>query len=616
MKNRIDFLGYLVMISLAFANVNSMTFRADAYPEICPSTVAIGVPFSIDIYINNPDSGRSVFSMPLEFTGTDISSVIHYNVGGQGTFHSMEFVNGFYDNSWFDLFKTIYEESWDGSLPDLVNITGIGQACTGYPYGVGEKLYIRFHFLINQEGTFCVNQGDMSDDVYDWIFEDPVPYFGGPYCFFVGTVNTPYCLTSTTDPVFKVCPGGDEPFRVFLKGCNGQPIVGESSVSIQFSNCSDISACSGSPAFTTIYPVAPSDQNGMVTFYMKGGDCPNACYATVNASCGTIATVPVKSFDINGDFIVSIANDYDFSLCNDYNNNGTIDFNDQNLFGAHIGHKCQIDPCDLFGYDFRLLPEANLDSGDVVTLRLILSNNNQAQACSTGFIGFYYSDYGTGGMDHFIQSYPYNHRLVPGELDTVSIQYVIPGYGSHCLKAKFNSDCCDSLITLSDCVNIIQQCNPNASVCYNFNIRLNSPAFGWNRFPYLLPNWQMNDIHIPSFPTGGPDSIVYQICTPSQSHAGDSSSVTVYVCNDAQCNEFREIVNRVVFSSNSGDVNRNCIINALDITYLINYLYKHGPAPVPLMMGDTKCDGLVNLLDITYLINYLYKGGKPPVCPW
>jgi len=349
---------------------------------------------------------------------------------------------------------------------------------------------------------------------------------------------------------------------------------------------------------------------------MKGGNCPNACYATVMASCGEIATIPVKSFDIDGDMNVSIANDYDFSLCNDYNGNGTIDFNDQNLFSAHLNHKCQIDPCDLFGYDFRLLPQANLDSGDVVSLQLILSNNNQAQACSTGIIGFYYSDYGTGGADHFIQSYPYNYRLAPGEVDTISIPYTIPGYGPRCLKAKFNSDCCDLLITLSDCINVIQQCDPNSSVCYNFNIRLNDPVNNWRRFPYLLPGWQMYDIHIPSFPTISPDSIVYQICTPWQSHAGDSSSVAIYLCEDAQCENYRVITNQVVFSSNSGDVNRNCLINALDITYLINYLYKHGPAPAPLLLGDTKCDGLVNILDITYLINYLYKGGHAPTCSW
>jgi hypothetical protein len=52
----------------------------------------------------------------------------------------------------------------------------------------------------------------------------------------------------------------------------------------------------------------------------------------------------------------------------------------------------------------------------------------------------------------------------------------------------------------------------------------------------------------------------------------------------------------------------------LDILYLIAYLYKSGPAPVPytLCSGDANCDCRTDMLDILYLIAYLYKGGPPP----
>jgi hypothetical protein len=64
-----------------------------------------------------------------------------------------------------------------------------------------------------------------------------------------------------------------------------------------------------------------------------------------------------------------------------------------------------------------------------------------------------------------------------------------------------------------------------------------------------------------------------------------------------------------------GDVNNSGAVNALDITYLINFLYKGGYPPVPIMdAGDVNNSGTVNALDITYLINYLYKGGLPPNC--
>ncbi|MFH2037540.1 MAG: trypsin-like peptidase domain-containing protein [Candidatus Zixiibacteriota bacterium] len=63
-----------------------------------------------------------------------------------------------------------------------------------------------------------------------------------------------------------------------------------------------------------------------------------------------------------------------------------------------------------------------------------------------------------------------------------------------------------------------------------------------------------------------------------------------------------------------GDANNDEAVNILDITYIIAYLYKDGPAPDPLARAD--CNGTVdiNILDITYLIAFLYKGGPDPIC--
>ena len=61
-----------------------------------------------------------------------------------------------------------------------------------------------------------------------------------------------------------------------------------------------------------------------------------------------------------------------------------------------------------------------------------------------------------------------------------------------------------------------------------------------------------------------------------------------------------------VFAADCGDVNNSGNVNALDITYLINYLYKHGSMPF-CGMGDANNSGTVNAsLDISYIINYLY----------
>jgi len=61
-----------------------------------------------------------------------------------------------------------------------------------------------------------------------------------------------------------------------------------------------------------------------------------------------------------------------------------------------------------------------------------------------------------------------------------------------------------------------------------------------------------------------------------------------------------------------GDANGNYTLSLADIVYLINYLFKFGPAPEPIQSGDANCDGKVSLGDIVYLINYLFKFGPEP----
>jgi hypothetical protein len=65
---------------------------------------------------------------------------------------------------------------------------------------------------------------------------------------------------------------------------------------------------------------------------------------------------------------------------------------------------------------------------------------------------------------------------------------------------------------------------------------------------------------------------------------------------------------------NAGDANGNGTVNILDITYLISYLYKGGPAPPCMDEADANESCSINILDITYLISYLYKGGPVPIC--
>ncbi len=61
-----------------------------------------------------------------------------------------------------------------------------------------------------------------------------------------------------------------------------------------------------------------------------------------------------------------------------------------------------------------------------------------------------------------------------------------------------------------------------------------------------------------------------------------------------------------------GDANNNGTFNLLDVTFLINKLFKGGPNPPCMSQADANGNNVVNLLDVTYMINKLFKGG--PAC--
>lgn len=63
-----------------------------------------------------------------------------------------------------------------------------------------------------------------------------------------------------------------------------------------------------------------------------------------------------------------------------------------------------------------------------------------------------------------------------------------------------------------------------------------------------------------------------------------------------------------------GDADGDSAVNIGDAVFLINYIFKGGPAPDPLCSGDVNADGTVNIGDAVYLINYIFKGGPAPEC--
>ena len=73
-----------------------------------------------------------------------------------------------------------------------------------------------------------------------------------------------------------------------------------------------------------------------------------------------------------------------------------------------------------------------------------------------------------------------------------------------------------------------------------------------------------------------------------------------------------DLLAAVQYSFRTGDVNRNGSVTISDVVYLVNYLFKGGPAPYLWYRGDTNCDQSVTVADVVYLVAYLFKGGPLP----
>jgi hypothetical protein len=61
-----------------------------------------------------------------------------------------------------------------------------------------------------------------------------------------------------------------------------------------------------------------------------------------------------------------------------------------------------------------------------------------------------------------------------------------------------------------------------------------------------------------------------------------------------------------------GDANGDGAVGPGDVVFLLNYLYRSGDPPCPVLAGDANSDGTVGPGDVVFLLNYLYRGGPAP----
>lgn len=63
----------------------------------------------------------------------------------------------------------------------------------------------------------------------------------------------------------------------------------------------------------------------------------------------------------------------------------------------------------------------------------------------------------------------------------------------------------------------------------------------------------------------------------------------------------------------TGDCNADSVITAADIIYLVNYVFRSGPEPIPCVaLGDVNCSGSITAADMVSMAAYIFRGGDRP----
>jgi len=133
---------------------------------------------------------------------------------------------------------------------------------------------------------------------------------------------------------------------------------------------------------------------------------------------------------------------------------------------------------------------------------------------------------------------------------------------------------------------------------YNYTRVILTPKFeAYCEFEGLSPG--------PLFWYAGPGEIIQSAMIDSIAVAGAqaASLAADYV-----------VTNLLVIQPNPcGDANFDGKVNIGDAVFLINYIFKQGPAPTT-AFADANEDGEINLEDVISIVNYIFHGGSLPVC--
>jgi len=114
----------------------------------------------------------------------------------------------------------------------------------------------------------------------------------------------------------------------------------------------------------------------------------------------------------------------------------------------------------------------------------------------------------------------------------------------------------------------------------------------------------------------GEDSIVFIPVTPPDGvPLGNISNLSFRATSrlDTTVFDIQTIGAKTVLQR--GDSNFDGIVLVSDLVYMVDYLFKGGPGPIPIEeAGDFSCVDGINVEDLTDMVTFLFKGGNPCPC--
>lgn len=132
----------------------------------------------------------------------------------------------------------------------------------------------------------------------------------------------------------------------------------------------------------------------------------------------------------------------------------------------------------------------------------------------------------------------------------------------------------------------------------------------WNSSPWLVVN-----------PLGMPPYVTPTLMTVVANASGLSTGMyidTISIYPDTDSYSFQPVAVPVILTVSGvylrGDANGDEQLDVGDAVYLINYIFRYGPAPDPLDSADANCDGIVDIGDVVRIVAYTFRDGPAPGC--